>query len=239
MTETETRRRSRVDDQQGADQPEMRVEELAARAGIGVDTVRYYQAQGLLGRPRRAGRVAWYGPGHLDRLAEIRALADRGFTLAQISDLDRASTDPLLDQLARRHPVDPTLDLAALVERSGLDHGVVMLVVDAGLIRGVDLEGRICFVPTAVDMLAVVARLIDAGLAVDALAALAVRHARHVESLIDDAIELYRDAAPTDRRVAGVEVGLLVPLVANMVAAHFEQTLVDRAVDRLGRGADG
>ena len=46
----------------------MRVEQLSARAGVSVDTIRYYQSKGLLDPPRREGRVAWYDDGHLDRL---------------------------------------------------------------------------------------------------------------------------------------------------------------------------
>jgi DNA-binding transcriptional MerR regulator len=66
---------------------EMRVEQLSARSGVAVDTVRYYQSKGLLAPPRRQGRVAWYDEGHLERLARIRALQERGFTLATIARL--------------------------------------------------------------------------------------------------------------------------------------------------------
>jgi DNA-binding transcriptional MerR regulator len=74
---------------------ELRVEQLSAQAGVSVDTIRYYQAKGLLDPPRREGRVAWYGPDHLARIARIRSLQDRGFTLATIirfvtGDLDAA-----------------------------------------------------------------------------------------------------------------------------------------------------
>ncbi|HEX3840400.1 MAG TPA: MerR family transcriptional regulator [Acidimicrobiales bacterium] len=73
---------------------ELRVEQLSAQAGVSVDTIRYYQTKGLLDPPRREGRVAWYGPDHLARIARIRSLQDRGFTLATIirfvnGDLDR------------------------------------------------------------------------------------------------------------------------------------------------------
>ena len=42
---------------------EYRVEELAASAGVRVDTVRFYQGRGLLPAPRREGRVAFYQSG--------------------------------------------------------------------------------------------------------------------------------------------------------------------------------
>lgn len=83
---------------------EMRVEELSARAGVSVDTIRYYQSKGLLPAPRRQGRVAWYDTDHLDRIARVRSLQSRGFTLATIvrlvnGDLD-AADEALLGELA-------------------------------------------------------------------------------------------------------------------------------------------
>jgi DNA-binding transcriptional MerR regulator len=66
---------------------EMRVEELSGQTGVPVDTIRYYQSKGLLDPPRRQGRVAWYDDGHLERLARIRSLQQRGFTLATIARL--------------------------------------------------------------------------------------------------------------------------------------------------------
>lgn len=64
-----------------------RVEDLAAAAELSVDTIRFYQARGLVPPPRREGRVAWYGAGHLDRLRRIRQLQAKGLSLATISRL--------------------------------------------------------------------------------------------------------------------------------------------------------
>ena len=77
----------------------MRVEELAERADVSVDTIRFYQKRQLLDPPAREGRVAWYGADHLDRLARIRELRAQGLTLALIGrvlsgDLD-ATDAPL------------------------------------------------------------------------------------------------------------------------------------------------
>lgn len=80
------------------------MEELSARAGVSVDTIRYYQSKGLLPAPRRQGRVAWYDTDHLDRIARVRSLQSRGFTLATIvrlvnGELD-AADEALLGELA-------------------------------------------------------------------------------------------------------------------------------------------
>jgi DNA-binding transcriptional MerR regulator len=82
----------------------MRVEELSAKAGVSVDTIRYYQSKGLLPAPRRQGRVAWYDTDHLERIARVRSLQSRGYTLATIvrlvdGELD-AADEALLGELA-------------------------------------------------------------------------------------------------------------------------------------------
>ncbi|MFE5794330.1 MerR family transcriptional regulator [Streptomyces sp. NPDC056503] len=65
--------------------PGYTVDELAARAGVTVRTVRFYGTRGLLPPPvigpRRVGR---YGTGHLARLALIEELQRQGMTLAAI-----------------------------------------------------------------------------------------------------------------------------------------------------------
>ena len=66
-------------------QTALTIDELAARAGVTVRTVRFYSTRGLLPPPeigpRRVGR---YGPGHLSRLALIEELQQQGLTLAAI-----------------------------------------------------------------------------------------------------------------------------------------------------------
>lgn len=71
-------------------EPELRVEELAERAGTTVRNVRAYQDRGLLPSPRRSGRVALYSEVHLARLRLIGRLVERGYTLSSIGELLRA-----------------------------------------------------------------------------------------------------------------------------------------------------
>ncbi len=63
------------------------VDELAARVGLPVRTIREYQTMGLLPPPARRGRVGIYGPGHVARLELIGRLQARGYSLAGIRDL--------------------------------------------------------------------------------------------------------------------------------------------------------
>jgi MerR family mercuric resistance operon transcriptional regulator len=61
---------------------------LAKAAGVGVETVRYYQRRGLLPEPPRPpGEVRRYGDADLRRLKFIRSAQAAGFTLNEIKEL--------------------------------------------------------------------------------------------------------------------------------------------------------
>ena len=67
------------------------VDEVARITGTTVRTIRWYQSEGLLPSPRRAGRVALYDAEHVARLESIRDLQAHGLTLTAIRRLlDRA-----------------------------------------------------------------------------------------------------------------------------------------------------
>ena len=61
---------------------------LAKAAGVGVETVRYYQRRGLLPEPPRPpGEVRRYGAADVKRLRFIRSAQSAGFTLKEIAEL--------------------------------------------------------------------------------------------------------------------------------------------------------
>lgn len=61
---------------------------LARAAGVGVETVRYYQRRGLLPEPARPpGEVRRYGEADIRRLRFIRSAQAAGFTLTEIAEL--------------------------------------------------------------------------------------------------------------------------------------------------------
>ncbi len=63
---------------------EMKLSELAERAGVPARTIRLYISRGLLPGPLRSGRKAAYGPHHLAILKRIKELQHKGLTLAEI-----------------------------------------------------------------------------------------------------------------------------------------------------------
>lgn len=68
--------------------------EVARRAHVGIDTVRYYERNQLLPpAPRRASGYREYGPAEVRRLNFIRRAKDAGFSLAEIRELLALSTD--------------------------------------------------------------------------------------------------------------------------------------------------
>lgn len=78
---------------------------LARAAGVGVETVRYYQRRGLLPEPPRPpGEVRRYGDLDLKRLRFIRSAQAAGFTLNEIKellDLDAADDRARARELAQ------------------------------------------------------------------------------------------------------------------------------------------
>jgi MerR family mercuric resistance operon transcriptional regulator len=109
----------------------MTIGALATEAGVGVETVRFYQRRGLLGEPARArGSVRRYGPADLARLRFIRSAQRSGFSLdevAQLLQLDDGTRCAQAREIAthRLHDVRQRLAdlqrieaaLAALVQR--------------------------------------------------------------------------------------------------------------------------
>ena len=73
--------------EEGGDGDVYTIDELAGLTGVPSRTIRFYQSKGTLPSPQRKGRVALYGPEHVDRLKLIAELQDRGLRLDAIRDV--------------------------------------------------------------------------------------------------------------------------------------------------------
>lgn len=69
-------------------QDEFRIGEVASRAGVSIDTVRYYERRRLLPEaPRTPNGYRVFTSGTIDRVCFIKQAQDLGFTLDEISTL--------------------------------------------------------------------------------------------------------------------------------------------------------
>jgi len=130
---------------------ELTVDELAARTGMTVRTVRFYAGEGLLPAPERRGRIAYYSAQHRMRLDLIRELQDHGYTLAAIErvlsriPLDASAADFAM-QAAMLAPWTPEraeeLDRATLERRAGrrLSRDELDLLIALGVVERVDRD---------------------------------------------------------------------------------------------------
>lgn len=66
----------------------MTTSQVAERAGVNLDTVRYYEKRGLLPPPpRTASGYRKYEAEHVTRIRFVRRAQDLGFTLGEIAEL--------------------------------------------------------------------------------------------------------------------------------------------------------
>jgi MerR family copper efflux transcriptional regulator len=81
----------------------MTIGRLAKQAGVNIDTIRYYERNGLIPEPtRRLSGYREYGPTDLARLRFILRAKDLGFTLAEIGELLSLSADRDVSGVKRR-----------------------------------------------------------------------------------------------------------------------------------------
>ncbi len=73
--------------------------EVAERAGVNVQTVRYYERRGLLPEPPRSKRGhRQYGTEHVDRIRFVKRAQDLGFTLDEAEELLQLRVTPDADR---------------------------------------------------------------------------------------------------------------------------------------------
>lgn len=77
----------------------MRIGTVAKRAGVGVETVRFYERQGLIDRPAKPANGGYrsYPPEIVDRIRLIRQAQSLGFSLKEIEELLSLKADPTAD----------------------------------------------------------------------------------------------------------------------------------------------
>jgi DNA-binding transcriptional MerR regulator len=170
-----------------------RIDDLAQRAGIAVDTIRYYQREGLLPSGERAGRTRRYGPEHLERLERIRALQSRRFSLAAIRALlDRQAPGALEGLLAGSE--DVAYDHDELVRAAGVPAELARDLTAAGLLCEPAEHGRSAYDGDDLDVLRSFADLRRISIPDDVLVEIARIFATGLEEIQRRVAALFTDA---------------------------------------------
>lgn len=78
---------------------EMRIGEVAERAGVGVETIRFYERKGIIARPLKptSGGFRNYPPEAVNRVRFVRQAQTLGFSLNEIEELLLLKADPKTD----------------------------------------------------------------------------------------------------------------------------------------------
>jgi Hg(II)-responsive transcriptional regulator len=117
----------------------VRTSELAARAAVNPQTVRYYERRGLLAEPvRSAGGYRSYPPDALRRLRFIRRAQELGFTLTEVETLlDLSGGGPESCDAVRALATEKITDLRQrIADLRALQAGLTRLVATCELPRG-------------------------------------------------------------------------------------------------------
>lgn len=186
-------------DKSDADEPaEHTIDEIASLSRVSSRTIRFYQSRGALMVPSIRGRVAYYGPKHLERLKLIAQLQDRGLSINAIRDLlasiDKGETDlaewlgveqQLQASWANDHP--RTVTEQELYELAGTKRPGLL----ADLLRAKLLErrGEVLFLLSPA-LLAVVMKLEAAGVDIDTALKGADIVRKHMARTASDLVEL-------------------------------------------------
>ena len=160
-----------------------RIDELAQKAGLTVDTIRYYAREDLLAPPERSGRHKLYGPSHLERLERIKELQAQRFSLAAIRALlnvDRPGLENLFVTQGHSYSRDD------LIARCDLDPSLVARLCEVGLLPEPTSLGRDAYDDNDLALLRAVGELLDIGMTEEILVGLGEIYVRHFSSLQAD-----------------------------------------------------
>lgn len=234
-----------------------RVDELAARCHVSVDTVRFYQTRGLLPPPERSGRVAWYSDEHLNRLERIRDLKKKGFTLAAVrrllaGELD-AADEALVEAMTGPVPGEAAgpefLTRDELAERIGVAPAIIAAVEAENLLVPRMHDGEARYTPADIAAARAGLSLLEAGVPLTELLMLAREHdaaarrtAEHAVHLFDEYVRnsirrsAVSDAEASERLVEAFRK--MMPATTTLVAHHFRRVLLAAAQARIEKVGD-
>jgi DNA-binding transcriptional MerR regulator len=219
------------------------IDELSAHSGVPSRTIRFYQAQKILDRPIRKGRVAHYTDAHAERLELIQTLQDRGLRIRGMKqllarpDADAAVRDwlglsaklaePWTGEQPRVMTEDEMADL--LADRPA---GTLAAIVGAGLAERPDDAPHSYFVASP-GLLDVALQLLDAGVSIDVLAELEPILRDGLRTTARDVVEYVAESLDENELAGAIDA--LRTLGTSGISIIFAQE-VEKTVNKLLEG---
>ena len=223
---------------------EWRIDDLARESGLTVDTIRFYQREGLLPAATRVGRTKVYGSEHLERLERIRDLQAKRFSLAAIRALLDADRGANLVAQVFEGAGALSYSLADLVERSGLDPGIVAAVRAEGLLRDPEEFGQRDYDANDLDALRALAELQRIGMPPEIVLELVRIQVQHIEAMQTEVVEVFagrRGPELSDEEFAEFRTRIdaaaarMAPLVTRVVEYLHQRTTQRLALQAIER----
>lgn len=206
-----------------------RIDELAHRSAVPVDTIRFYAREGLLPAPRRSGRLTLYGPRHQLRLDQIRDLQARQFNLGAIRTLLEENRLGIVETLFAAG--EGSYDRAGLLKAAGVDEGLLAELESVGLVRDPSADERTAYDGSDVQVLKAIKGLIDTGMPRRVVVALAKVYVEHFADMEDEVLQVFSGEQWDDEeRQAFLErvphlVGTILPLSERLLDYVHHRTV--------------
>jgi DNA-binding transcriptional MerR regulator len=222
----------------------LRAADLASEAGVGIDTIRYYQHRGLLPPPERKGREAFYSEAHIARLARIKELKEQGLSLATIQRILGDGIHPadaalLAAVSGTSREDDPALSLEEVAEETGVSMPLLESLVAEGLLVPRNPGAERAFSESDVESVRAGMVLLEAGVPLSDLLSLGHRYTEAVRAIADEAAHLFdehirrpsrdRDEPPVARDRVLEMFDRLLPAASALVRHNFEREVLAAA----------
>ncbi len=210
-----------------------KIDELAHRSGLTVDTIRFYQREGLLPPVTRKGRSSRYGPVHLRQLERIRELQSHHLSLAAIKSLAEEGQLDLIETLIVG--TGQRYERSELIVQSGLSSEFVNELEDAGLIQVSQARNGESYDAADLQVLHAVKGLLELGMPRAAIVQMAKVYLKHFSAIEEELVTLFtggesslslEELEPLYDQAA-FEINNLLPLVATILN-HIHQRTIQR-----------
>jgi DNA-binding transcriptional MerR regulator len=222
-----------------------RIDDLAQKADLTVDTIRYYQREGLMPPGERSGRLSLYGPPHLERLERIKELQGRRFSLAACRALLESDREVLLEGIFADSP-GGSYTFDELVERANIESALAVDLLDIGLLHDPAEFGRDTYDNEDLELLRTMGDLARVGIPHKGLVELARIYAEGIEATQREVVELFTSGGDVDweedeladfQNRAGDAASEILPRARRIVDYTHHRTIQRLTLGAIERGA--